>query len=230
MSYNTKTDKHFSTVDNFKELITTSFHEVGNALCWERELKGNFPEIVEEIEFEGKMRIISEQDLLRLELTTQGTVAREILLSDLKSLQEFGASPVLNVIKSYERDDFFFPTDVYSWHVDRSPIATATFLCTYHGAPSDIIANDQVEQKILIPEIREQLYEIYDGPASGFEDFLTEYFFDLHYQEKENAVPISLGIGNLWKLETDHPESKVLPCVHRAPIERNGEKRLLLIC
>jgi len=45
---------------------------------------------------------------------------------------------------------------VYSYHVDRSPIATDTFLCTYHGAASDLIANEQALQKILIPEIREQ--------------------------------------------------------------------------
>jgi hypothetical protein len=28
----------------------------------------------------------------------------------------------------------------------------------------------------------------------------------------------------------DHPEQQVLPCVHRAPLENNGEYRLLLIC
>ena len=59
------------------------------------------------------------------------------------------------IIKVNQEFDFI-PTDVYSYHVDRSPIATDTFLCTYHGAASDIIANDQAEQKILIPEIRNQ--------------------------------------------------------------------------
>ena len=28
----------------------------------------------------------------------------------------------------------------------------------------------------------------------------------------------------------DHPEQKVLPCVHRAPKENKDEYRLLLIC
>lgn len=41
-------------------------------------------------------------------------------------------------------------------------------------------------------------------------------------------LPINLGLGHLWRLAIDYPESKVLPCVHRAPKEKT--KRLLLIC
>jgi hypothetical protein len=60
-------------------------------------------------------------------------------------------------LKFYEQDDEldFSSTDEYSFYVNRSPIATNTFLCTYHGAASDIIANEQPKQKVLIPEIRE---------------------------------------------------------------------------
>ena len=74
----------------------------------------------------------------------------------------FGASPILNVIKNYERDDSypFFPTDVYSFHVDRSPIPIDTFLCTYHGTSSEVIPNTQAKQKILIPEIRDELKKL----------------------------------------------------------------------
>ena len=103
-------------------------------------------------------------------------------------------------------------------------------LCTYHGASSEILPNAQAQQKVLIPEIREELKKLYDGPENGFESFLSEYFFDLHYKAKPNAKPISLGLGHLWKLAIDHPECQVPPCVHRAPKEKNGEKRLLLIC
>jgi hypothetical protein len=117
---------------------------------------------------------------------------------------------------------------VYSYHVDRSPIPGDTILCTYYGEPSEILPNSEVTQKILIPEIRAELKKLYDGTEEGFEDFLIENFFDLHYQAKPEAQGISLGIGHIWRLAIDHPESKVLPCVHRAPIEKT--KRLLLIC
>jgi len=159
-------------------------------------------------------------------------LARDIILKDIQLLTNIGASPVLNLLKYYERDDEldFISTDVYSFHVDRSPIETDTFLCTYHGAASDIVPNDQVEQKVLIPEIREKLRALHDGSEAEFESFLAEYFFDLHYQPKPNAQPINLGTGHLWRLAVDHPTQKVLPCVHRAPVENDGEYRLLLIC
>jgi len=165
-------------------------------------------------------------------LSKQGQLARELLLNDLKLLKAHGAAPTLNIIRCYDRDDDspFFPTDVYSFHVDRSPIPTNTFLCTYHGAPSEILPNAQAQQKVLVPEIREELKKLYGGADEGFESFLSEHFFDLHYQANPGAVPISLGLGHLWRLAIDHPESKVPPCVHRAPVEKNGERRLLMIC
>lgn len=55
-------------------------------------------------------------------------------------------------------------------------------------------------------------------------------FFDLHYQPKPDAQPVNLGTGHIWRLAVDHPTQKVLPCVHRAPVEKDGEYRLLLIC
>jgi hypothetical protein len=45
-----------------------------------------------------------------------------------------------------------------------------------------------------------------------------------------DAKPLRLGLGQLWRLAVDHPGSLVLPCIHRAPEEQPGEKRLLLIC
>ncbi len=114
--------------------------------------------------------------------------------------------------------------------MDRSPIATDTFLCTYHGAASDIIPNNQVEQKIIIPEIRTQLKKLHNGSEADFEIFLKENYFDLHYEAKIGSKPVNLGLGHLWRLAVDHPEQKVLPCVHRAPVENEGEYRLLLIC
>jgi len=223
-------ENQIHTVSSFSELISTPFEGMINALCWERELEGDFSEIIESAVKTSNITVLDELSLGALELTEQGNLARNILLDDLRILKGHGAAPILNIINHYERDDFFFSTDVYSFHVDRSPIPTDTFLCTYHGATSEIVANNQAQQKVLIPEIRAELKKLYQGPDEGFEAFLTEYFFDLHYQAKPDAQIISLGQQHIWRLAIDHPESKVLPCLHRAPKENSDEPRLLLIC
>lgn len=225
-------NSQIATVSTFSELVHTEFKGEMNALCWYRNLDGDFNDIVAQLSLKENITEVSPEDLIVLQLSEKGNIAREIILNDLQLLTDFGASPSLNLLKCYERDDEFdfISTDVYSFHVDRSPIATDTFLCTYHGAPSDIVSNSQAEQKILIPEIRAKLNELYDGPSEEFEEFLKENYFDLHYQVHEDAKPINLGLGNLWRLAVDHPKQQVLPCIHRAPIEKEGEYRLLLIC
>jgi hypothetical protein len=219
-------------VSTFSELVNFNFQGTINAMCWHRDLVGDFEEIVTKLELKENITEVSIDDLLALQLSENGHSAREIILKDIQLLSNFGASPSLNLLKCYERDNEldFISTDVYSYHIDRSPIETDTFLCTYHGVASDIAPNDQVEQKILIPEIREKLKKLYDGQDTEFETFLEEYFFDLHYQPKPDIEPINLGLGHLWRLAVDHPTQQVLPCVHRAPTENDGEYRLLLIC
>ncbi|OPC06389.1 DUF1826 domain-containing protein [Elizabethkingia ursingii] len=232
MSNRSSDNDQVGIVATFSELVNTDFQGNMNALCWNRSLDGDFKEIVAQLQLEENITEVSPEDLLSLQLSEQGSAARDIILNDLQLLTDFGASPSLNLLKCYERDDEFdfISTDVYSWHVDRSPVGTDTFLCTYYGAASDIIPNDQVVQKILIPEVLEKLKELHDGPESEFEDFLKENYFDLHYQSKPDAKSVNLGLGYLWRLAVDHPEQKVLPCVHRAPVEHDGEYRLLLIC
>jgi len=227
-----KAESQTLLVNSFNELISSPFKGEVNAICWNRQLKGNFAEIANKLELLSNVTVVSKADLSALQLSEQGKLAREILIDDLNSLTETGASPVLNLIEVYHRDDSypFFPTDVYSFHVDRSPAPTSTFLCTYHGQPSQLLQNNEATQKILIPKIRAELKKLYNGPDDGFDSFLSDYFFDLHYQEKPNAIPIDTGNGNIWKLAVDHPNSNVLPCIHRAPKEKDGEKRLLLIC
>jgi hypothetical protein len=173
---------------------------------------------------------VDEEDLLALELSEAGQRARDIILSDFKLLSEYGAAPVLNIIHHYEADeDPIFSTDVYSFHVDRSPITTDTFLCTYFGDASDILPNEFAKQKIGIPELRQKLRKDFNGNDADFEKYLSENFYDLHYEATSEEKAINLGIGHLWRLAVDHPNSTVLPCVHRAPKEKNG-KRLLMIC
>lgn len=219
-------------VSTFSELVHTDFKGERNALCWYRNLEGDFAAIVGQLQLKENITEVDPKELLALQLSEKGNTAREIILNDLRLLADFGASPSLNLLKCYERDDEFdfISTDVYSYHVDRSPIATDTFLCTYHGVASDIIANGQAEQKILIPEIRKKLKDLHSGPSEEFANFLKENYFDLHYQAQPHAAPVNLGLGHLWRLAVDHPKQQVLPCIHRAPIENEGEYRLLLIC
>ncbi|MCO4813438.1 MAG: DUF1826 domain-containing protein [Flavobacteriales bacterium] len=232
MKDTSNTESQIINVANFQDLVVTPFEGNVNAICWSRTLKGDFHEIVKKIEMTGNMAEVSPTELTELQLTDQGKLAREIILNDLSRLKSEGASPTLNLIKCYERDDVFpfFPTDVYSFHVDRSPVPTDTFLCTYYGESSDILPNSQAQQKVLIPEIRDALIKLHEGSDDDFESFLSEHFFDLHYEAEPNAQPISLGKGHLWRLAVDHPESKVSPCLHRAPMEKKGQNRLLLIC
>jgi hypothetical protein len=219
-------------VSSFAELIQMEFKDAMNALCWCRNLKGDFEEIAVKLPLKEDVTVVCPSDLMELQLTQNGLIARDTILQDIKLLSDYGASPTLNLLKCYERDDTFafIATDVYSYHVDSSPIATDTFLCTYRGATSDLISTTHAIPKIEILEIRKKLYELYEGPSHEFEVFLKQHYFDLHYEAKPEAEPISLGIGNLWKLAVQHPKQKVAPCIHRAPKENTGEYRLLLIC
>ena len=223
---------HIRFVQEFKDLVFTEFSDEVNAVCWSRNLKGDFAEITNQVDFKENMIELSDDQLRALHLSPDGSDARDILLSDLNHLRQIGASPVLNLIKCYDRDDRFQPlsADVYSFHVDRSDVPTDTYLCTYFGESTEILPNSQAIQKILIPEIRTELMKMYAGRDENFESFLKDYSYDLHYQPLPQARPLSLGLGNLWKLAVDHPGSHVLPCLHRAPREKVDEKRLLLIC
>ena len=226
------TENQIQSVTNFQDLVSTPFQGAINAICWTRKLRGDFSEIVQKVALKENIATLEEEELRELQLSEQGQLARDILLKDLEALTAHGATPILNLIKYYERDDSypFFPTDVYSFHVDRSPVPADTLLCTYYGEASEILPNAQAQQKVLVPEIREELKKLYNGAEEGFESFLKEYFFDLHYQAIPEARPVNLGLGHLWRLAIDYPESPVLPCVHRAPKEKNGQTRLMMIC
>ncbi|MCG9879339.1 MAG: hypothetical protein MH472_01955 [Bacteroidia bacterium] len=219
--------RRFKTID---ECLQTPFSGIVNAHVFERTLDGDFEEIIVSVNSTDKMVELDIDLLSKLRLSEAGERAKAQLIEDYRYLQNMGASPTLNLIKCYDRDEVFpfFPTDVYSFHVDASPVPNDTILCTYFGAPSEIIANADAEQKVLIPEIRAELKKLYHGADSGFEAFLKEHYFDLHYQAKPGANIMSLGLGNIWRLAGDYPGNLTLPSVHRAPVETGY--RLMIIC
>lgn len=219
-------------VTNFNDLVHTLLKDNINVVCWERELNGDFYEIIQQCVSDENITVVEPELLRSINLSAEGQLARNIILNDFQLLSDYGAAPTLNIIKQYDRDapDNIFPTDVYSFHIDRSPVPVDTFLCTYYGATTEILPNAQSIQKILIPEIRQQLKNNFNGSDADFENYLTEHFYDLHFAALPGAQPIQIPLGHICRLAVDHPDSQTLPCVHRAPIENRGEYRLLLIC
>ena len=92
-------------VSTFDDLVNTAFSGHTNAICWHRKLEGDFEEIVSKLKLRDNITEVSIAELLSLQLSASGNVAREIILSDLKSLNDIGASPSLNLLKNYERDE-----------------------------------------------------------------------------------------------------------------------------
>lgn len=220
-------------VGGFQELVTTPLADGVNALCWPRVLAGNFAEVVSLLGA-GEGFVNLDEDLLRsLPLSDEGRIAVEVMLEDLRMLREQDLEPELNLIHAYQRDEHPGPiaTDVFSWHADSATAETDTWLCTYHGAPSEGILNEQVVKRVDVPEIRAELLRLHGGVNGGeFIEFLAEHCYDLHYAPLPGARPYSFGIGNLWRISTDWPGNPVLPCVHRAPQTKPGDSpRLLLI-
>jgi hypothetical protein len=220
-------------VHSFAELMSTHLGGGVNALCWERELAGDFREIVEKL---GASEGITPLDVARLNalsLSDAGRTAREVLLEDQRLLRDRGLAPELNCIRTYPRDDedAAVRTDVYSFHADSAPVEADTYLCTYCGAPSEGLRNDEALRRVDIPETRAELLKIYGGKDDDdFLEFLSENCYDLHYAPAPNARQFSFGLGNLWRIALDYPGNPVPPCPHRAPEDLPGQPpRLLLI-
>lgn len=221
-------------VKSFQELVATPFADGVNALCWERALPGDFGEVVQQLGVSEGVTSIDEAQLLALTVSAAGRVAINFLLEDQRLLREHGAAPVLNCFLGYPRDDEpqVVPTDVYSFHADSAPVEADTFLCTYHGAASEGLRNEEAQRRVEVPETRAELLKLFGGTDSdGFREFLRENCYDLHYSPVTAAQPFSFGVGNLWRIATDWPGCPVPPCIHRAPATIPGQlARLLLIC
>jgi hypothetical protein len=221
-------------VHSFQELAEKPFAGNINALCWKRTLPGDFAEIVACLGSNHESMITLDPAMLRaLSLSAAGQVARECMLADFSLLSERQLAPVLNCIYAYPRDDRSGPiaTDVFSFHVDSAPCETDTWLCTYYGQASEGLCNEQAQRLIDIPATRTALLAAYGGSDdAGFQDYLTENAYDLHFAARPSASSYSFGIGNLWRIATAYPGCPVPPSIHRAPPTNPGDSpRLLLI-
>jgi hypothetical protein len=222
-------------VQGFQELADTPFAGGINALCWRRTLPGDFGEIVACLgKGDGQPVVTLDPSLLdALPLTAAGRTALAGMMDDVQLLGARGLAPALNLIHAYPRDQRPGPvaTDVFSFHVDSAPCETDTWLCTYHGPASEGLCNDQARRRVDVPATRAALLAAYGGADDGgFQDFLSEHAYDLHYAALPHARPHSFGIGHLWRIAVAYPGCQVPPSIHRAPPTQPGDPpRLLLI-
>jgi hypothetical protein len=220
-------------VKSFTELVTTPFADGVNALCWQRELPGDFGDVVGRLGVSEGISTLDEARLLALPVSAAGRVAIDVLLEDLRLLRAHGFAPVLDCIHDYPRDDDpdGVSTDVYSFHADSAPVPADTYLCTYHGPASEGLRNEEARRRVDIPETRAEVLKRFGGDDNDeFRAYLSEACYDLHYAPAPGARPFSFGVGNLWRIAVDYPGSPVPPCIHRAPATLPGQPpRLLLI-
>ncbi len=220
-------------VGGFDELVATPFRDGVNALCWPRALPGDFEEVVELLGAGEGITSLDEVRLRSLPASVVGRAAIEVMLEDLRFLTARGLSPELNCIHGYPRDEDAGPvrTDVFSFHADSASVEAETWLCTYHGPPSEGLRNDEARRWVDIPETRAELLKLFGGEeGEDFRESLSEGCYDLHYAALPHGQPFSFGIGNLWRIAVDWPGSAVPPCIHRAPVTLPGDPpRLLLI-
>lgn len=220
---------HVRRVDSFAALLAVPFEGHCNAICWERALTGDFDEVVRRLRPGAEITTIDEAELESLPVDAAGAMAVSTLLADLRGLREAGHVPELDCIDRYTRDpDEVLPTDVHSFHVDSATVPTDTFLCSYTGGASEVLACAEAERCCDVPDIRAALLARHGGEDDeGFATYLRQRHFDLHYRPTAQARPFSMGIGHLWRLAVQFPGSPVPGCIHRAP--ETGARRLLLI-
>jgi len=219
-------------VRSFAELRSTRFADGVNALCWERALPGDYAEVIAKLGPGEGIVALEDERIRRLDLTPAGRLAAEAMLADQRLLREHDLAPSLNCVYDCVRgpDAGTVPTDVTSFHVDSAPVEVDTWLCTYHGACSEGLRDEDALLKVGIPGIRAALLKEYGGADdAGFAEFLHEHSYDSHYAPKPGATPYPFGTFALWRIATRWPGSPVPPCVHRAPENHPGSPRLLLI-
>ncbi len=219
-------------VTSFEALIATPFRDGVNAVCWPRDLRGDFDEVVLRLETADDITSIDEAQLTSLEVSPAGRQAVATLLDDLRRLRAIGHEPTLDCVRRYPRDHGGpVATDVHSFHVDSATAPVDTFLCSYTGASSEGLRNHEARRLVDAPAVRAQLLERFGGEEGGaFTAWLGENSFDLHHEPLPSARPFSFGLGNLWRIAVQYSGCPVPAFIHRAPEDSAGQPpRLLLI-
>lgn len=219
-------------VHSFDELMNTRFADGVNALCWKRSLDGDFAQVAGCLSSAKGITHLTQDAINALPVGPAGRVACSIMLEDHRLLTEQGLQPTLDCINGYVQPEEPGPmrTDVCSWHVDSATCEADTYLCTYFGASSEGLLNEDAVRRVDLPETRLELLKAYGGPDDeGFIEWLNDHYFDLHYASQPDAKPYTFGVGHLWRVATLHDGCSVPPCIHRAPDPVPGQKRLLLI-
>ncbi len=225
-------DPGVRVVTSFDELIATPFRDGLNAVCWTRDLQGDFDEVVEKLGTDDDITSVDDARLRSLEVSPAGRQAVSELLVDLDRLRAIGEEPTLDCVRRYARDpDGPAARDVHSFHVDSATALVDTFLCSYTGGSSEGLSNHEARRLVDVPAIRAQLLEQFGGEeGEAFTAWLGENSFDLHYEALPGARPFSFGLGNLWRIAVQYPGCPVPARIHRAPENSPGQPpRLLLI-
>jgi hypothetical protein len=226
-------------VDDFDALVAVSFDVGKNAACLRRVLDGDFGEVARAFAPSAGIREVDVDELRAHRWSEAGARAVDAIVHDLDRLDALGLDPVLNCIVDTPEDARGLPigVDVMSFHADRAPIEVATWLCTYHGRPTEGLDNDDAIRAVDVADVRAGLMAHFvagggnDDDDAAFNAFLEEESFDLHYRQRPHAQPWSFGVGQLWRVAVEWPGALVPPCIHRAPRAASGDApRLLVMC
>jgi hypothetical protein len=220
-------------VHSFEELISTPMCDEFNALCLRRSIEGDFSEVIRHLNAERGITTLERARLLSLPVSAAGKVAIDFMLRDQEQLQSYGLDPEIDCVNGYIGHDqqSLMRTDVCSFHADRATDAADTYLCTYSGASSLGVCHHDVIPRAQIPALRKILLADFGGEDDeNFLEYLTENFYDLHYEALPGARTFCFGVGHLWRIAIDYPGNPVPPCIHRAPDPIAGDPpRLILI-
>ena len=204
-----------------------------NAFCWPRDLPGDFAEVAKALGTGAGITTVEEATAAGAPVEQAGAVAREVLLADQELLRAHELDPVLDCIRgsAARKTPAVVRTDVHSFHVDSAPVPAETWLCSYLGASTEGLRNEEARRRMDLPETRARLLQLFGGEdGEAFREFLAEHGYDLHYAPAPGAEPFAFGLGNLWRIAVEYPGSPVPPCIHRAPETLPGDPaRLLLI-